>query len=35
MTNFCEETDCGEREQADDISVLAIRWLGPGISKNN
>ena len=26
---------CGEREQADDISVLAIRWHGPATSKNN
>ena len=22
-------TFCGEREQSDDISVMALRWLGP------
>ena len=26
---------CGEREQADDITVLAIRWLGAAVPKNN
>jgi sigma-B regulation protein RsbU (phosphoserine phosphatase) len=25
-------TFCGEREQSDDISVMALRWLGPAAS---
>jgi sigma-B regulation protein RsbU (phosphoserine phosphatase) len=25
-------TFCGEREQSDDISVMALRWLGPSTS---
>ena len=28
-------TFCGEREQSDDISVMAVRWQGPAPSVSN